>query len=65
METLFIITLIFAAWLFFVYAIFLPNYRFKKRYEIFALRDQLRYLRLDNKSRTMFLILLMKAFATE
>lgn len=45
METLLLITILFGSWLFFAYAILLPNYRYNKRIQIFQLRDKLRELK--------------------
>ena len=45
MELFLLITAIYGIWLFFAYAILLPNYRYSKRVQIFELRDQLRELK--------------------
>lgn len=52
MEVLLLITVVYGIWLFFAYGIFLPNYRFSKRVQIFQLRDELRELKFSKEIST-------------
>lgn len=46
------ITVLYGVWLFFAYAILLPNYRYTKRIQIFKLRDELRNLKYEKQITT-------------